>query len=661
MRKLLAVGLSLALAAPAGPACVLKQSTAKTIRVGPFVDKTDGVTEEVGLATTGTELSKDGGAYAAGPTLGTHDAEGWYPLALTSGNTDTLGELLIKVHDVATHLPLWRSCTVLTANVFDSLYGTGDVLDVSTIQFNGSAVIQSGGRPEVNTTHWAGGATATDDVALATAPTNFALFEVNASGQVDVYQIENVDATNQINSEVDVALDTAIPTTPTTDSINERVKTLDDNYTAARAPKLDNADVATSTRATPAQVGTELDNRRLDELASADSDLDGAQPPAVGSYFFELMSKSTGSFTFDQTTESTEALRDQLSTYAGGDTAGTTTLLSRIPGVVQPQTGDSYARLGVPTGASTAADIAAVKTDTGNLVTRIPDGDLDIMSNRWLSMIQLDGADYEYKPSALEEAPGASDPTVLQSTVIATLGSQTSLTLTAGSGDDNAYNEAIAIFVDASTPTQKAAVAVLDYTGSTKTVTLAEAPAFTIAAGDTIHLVATGQPWDVAMADHLLANSTGSKLNSAAAAGDPLSASCPGAYTGNQVGALICSKLPQIGSLEVSWTGPYTETGEVVVTKGDDTTLDWVNSTGNWDTLTGASITLYVYRGQVLVLQKTGSIILPTGAPKQVRVTLTNTETASFTPDKHDYVVKATWTGPVIKTLARGDWQVIWP
>jgi len=35
------------------------------------------------------------------------------------------------------------------------------------------------------------------------------------------------------------------------------------------------------------------------------------------------------------------------------------------------QTGDAYARLGAPAGASHAADVAAVKTDTGNLVTRI--------------------------------------------------------------------------------------------------------------------------------------------------------------------------------------------------------------------------------------------------------------------------------------------------
>jgi hypothetical protein len=45
---------------------------------------------------------------------------------------------------------------------------------------------------------------------------------------------------------------------------------------------------------------------------------------------------------------------------ATGDSSGVTTLLSRIPGTVQPQTGDAYARLGAPAGASLAADIAAL-------------------------------------------------------------------------------------------------------------------------------------------------------------------------------------------------------------------------------------------------------------------------------------------------------------
>jgi hypothetical protein len=59
-----------------------------------------------------------------------------------------------------------------------------------------------------------------------------------------------------------------------------------------------------------------------------------------------------------------DAAISSRSTYAGADTAGTTTLLARVPGTVQPQTGDSYARLGAPAGASVSADIAAVKADT---------------------------------------------------------------------------------------------------------------------------------------------------------------------------------------------------------------------------------------------------------------------------------------------------------
>lgn len=64
-----------------------------------------------------------------------------------------------------------------------------------------------------------------------------------------------------------------------------------------------------------AQIQTEAEDalvtHRLDELLNADSDIDGAAPPTVGSVFHELMSKTAGSFTFDQTTDSLEAVRDK--------------------------------------------------------------------------------------------------------------------------------------------------------------------------------------------------------------------------------------------------------------------------------------------------------------------------------------------------------------
>jgi hypothetical protein len=75
-------------------------------------------------------------------------------------------------------------------------------------------------------------------------------------------------------------------------------------------------------------------------------------------------------------------------------------------------------------------------------------------------------------------------------TTIATLASQVSFTLTAGSANDNAYNGYGLIVIDASTPTQSALACVLDYTGSTRTVTLAADPAiFSMTTTDNVILL----------------------------------------------------------------------------------------------------------------------------------------------------------------------------
>jgi len=67
-----------------------------------------------------------------------------------------------------------------------------------------------------------------------------------------------------------------------------------------------------------AEVQSEVDDalvaQRLDELLAADSDIDGVAPPTVGSVFHELMTKTAGSFTYDQTTDSLEAMRDNVGT-----------------------------------------------------------------------------------------------------------------------------------------------------------------------------------------------------------------------------------------------------------------------------------------------------------------------------------------------------------
>lgn len=82
-------------------------------------------------------------------------------------------------------------------------------------------------------------------------------------------------------------------------------------------------------------------------------------------------------------------------------------------------------------------------------------------------------------------------PGLLQRTTIATLASQTSFTLTAGSADNNAYNGCVAIIRDVATPIQKAVGIIDAYTGASKTVTLRTDPTvFTMATTDYVEVVA---------------------------------------------------------------------------------------------------------------------------------------------------------------------------
>jgi hypothetical protein len=123
------------------------------------------------------------------------------------------------------------------------------------------------------------------------------------------------------------------------------------------------------------------------------------------------------------------------------------------------------------------ADTAAIKLTTDKLDDTLED----------------DAGTYRFTENALEEGPSggaSSNPTTLIDTTIATLASQTSFTLTAGSADNDAYNGAVAVFTDVSTANQKSFVKVLDYVGSTRTVTLSSAPKFTIATTDSVAIVA---------------------------------------------------------------------------------------------------------------------------------------------------------------------------
>jgi len=108
------------------------------------------------------------------------------------------------------------------------------------------------------------------------------------------------------------------------------------------------------------------------------------------------------------------------------------------------------------------------------------------------------------------------NPLRLLSTTIATLATQVSFTLAAGSADDDAYNGMLAIVQDLTESTQKAIGVIGDYTGSTKRVTLREDPGvFTMAQDDKIDICAVygDEVWNAVMANYTTVGTTGRELD----------------------------------------------------------------------------------------------------------------------------------------------------
>jgi len=248
----------------------LKQSTAVTETIGPFVDSTDGNTEETGLtiAQADVRLSKNGGAWAQknNATSCTHQEKGWYSCPLNETDTGTLGVLKLHVH-VTGALPVWVEYMVVPTNVWDSLFST-DRLQVDCRELGDAAL-------DLTTT-------------------------MKAS----------------VNAEVDTALDTAIPGSPTADSINQRVKALDDKltpktYLAGTNDPGGDMPAASLGAQAKQDVNAEMDT------ALADVDLDhliqvtaGAEKATIGSYLDKIMNKD-GSQTFDPVTDSLEMVSEE--------------------------------------------------------------------------------------------------------------------------------------------------------------------------------------------------------------------------------------------------------------------------------------------------------------------------------------------------------------
>jgi phage baseplate assembly protein W len=262
------------------------------------------------------------------------------------------------------------------------------------------------------------------------------------------------------------------------------------------------------------------------------------------------------------------------------------------------QTGDSYARLGAPAGASISADIAAIEAQTDDIgtagagLTAVP------WNAAWDAEVQSEVADAlaAYDPPTKAEldsglaALNDLDAAGIRSAVglaSANLDTQLDALPTAAEVADAVLDEALSGHVTAGTlgkavadietdvtailadtnelqtddvPGLIAALNDLDAAGVRTAVGLASANLDTQLAALPTAAENADAVWDEALSGHLGSGSTGEALNAAGSAGDPWTTTLPGSYTGSQAGKMLSDILTDTAVIGAAGAG-LTEAG----------------------------------------------------------------------------------------------------
>ena len=338
----------------------LKQSTAATVLVGPVLDSTGAA--YTGMAIGDFNITKNGTTAAMAATAtATHSHEGHYLIALTTGNSDTLGRLDISCNKSTYAMPPGRF-EVLTATAFDTLVTNGTLasttsgrtitvdasgngnsnlvniagsavntsaaqLGVNVVNFGGSAGTFASGRPEVNTTHAAGtawGSGAITSGAFAAGAITASAIAADAIGASEL-------ATDAVTEIAAAVWNSAMASYQTAGTMGLAVNELDTIYQNAY-------DGITA--------------RLLANVTHANGTL---YSTAITTPLGAVKTKT------DQLTFTVANVVDSNTTQWKGSTA-------------PAMTGDAYARLGAPVGASISADIAGVPAALLDLTDGIESG-----------------------------------------------------------------------------------------------------------------------------------------------------------------------------------------------------------------------------------------------------------------------------------------------
>jgi hypothetical protein len=194
--------LSLLFPYPSYAALYLKESTAVTLKVGPFLDSTDGVTAETGLTISQSDvlLSKNGSAFTQknDATACTHDTGGWYGCPINITDTNTRGNLQLSIQESGA-LPVFHDYLIFPANPYDSLITATDTLWSDIQEVSGTAITDnSDGRLEVNVEE-------ISDVSVSTTTAQLGVNVVNVGGTAQTANDNGADINSILTYSVSSA------------------------------------------------------------------------------------------------------------------------------------------------------------------------------------------------------------------------------------------------------------------------------------------------------------------------------------------------------------------------------------------------------------------------------------------------------------------------
>lgn len=477
----------------------LKQSTAVTVKMGPFVDDADGKTAETALTISQADIriSKNGGDIAQSNNAAgaTHDELGYYDVPLNATDTATVGTLRVLVSETGA-LPVWQDFMVLPDNVWDSLFGA-DKLKVHVDEFTTGVITAS---------------------ALAAGAINAASIAADAITAA------------KLAADVTTELQSGLATTAHVQEVEDKVDIVDTNVDTVLADTNDiqtripaaltgggnmKADVLAVSGDTVAADTLELMAEAMDQ-ATGQIDSGTFAAGAINAAAIAADAIGASELAADAVAEIADQVWDEA--LAGHLAAGSTGEALNAAGAA----GDPWTTQ-LP-GAYGAGSAGKIIGDNINAPIATVDTVVDAIKAK-TDNLPADPADASDLAALIDALPTAAE-------VATSVWAAGTRTLTSfGTLVQDIWDKA----TSALTVAGSIGKLLVDNINATISSRLATAG---YTAPPTVGQVAD-QVWDEALAGHLAAGSTGEALNAAGAAGDPWTTQLPGAYGAGSAGKIV--------------------------------------------------------------------------------------------------------------------------